>query len=310
MQQVDRGVAAGARRAGRQRLRRRRRHLQRHRSPTPARSTWCCEPFDDAAAAGPDRRHGDRRRAAPGAWPAITDADVRIIPPPPVRGIGTAGGFKMIVEDRTGHSYEAAGRRPPTRWPRRPTAPAWCRTPSSASTPGRRASTPTSTAPRPRCWACPTPNVFDTLQTYLGSTFINDFNLLGHTYQVYAQADWPYRNDPAAIGELKTRSASGAMVPLGAVVNLQPAPPAPTGCCATTSTPPPRSRATPRPAIPAARRMAAMEAAARSRAADRLRLRVDRPRLAAEAAPARPAGWCSAWRWCSPSWCWPPSTRA
>ncbi|HEX3406018.1 MAG TPA: efflux RND transporter permease subunit, partial [Caulobacteraceae bacterium] len=63
-------------------------------------------------------------------------------------------------------------------------------------------------------------NVFDTLQTYLGSTFINTFNYLNHTYQVYAQADWPFRNDMAAIGELKTRSASGAMVPLGAVVNL------------------------------------------------------------------------------------------
>ena len=62
--------------------------------------------------------------------------------------------------------------------------------------------------------------VFDTLQTYLGSTFINTFNYLNHTYQVYAQADWPYRNDAAAIGELKTRSTSGAMVPLGAVVNL------------------------------------------------------------------------------------------
>jgi HAE1 family hydrophobic/amphiphilic exporter-1 len=67
----------------------------------------------------------------------------------------------------------------------------------------------------------PDTNVFDTLQTYLGSTFINTFSYLNHTYQVYAQADWPFRNDPSAIGQLKTRSASGAMVPLGAFVNLQ-----------------------------------------------------------------------------------------
>ena len=63
--------------------------------------------------------------------------------------------------------------------------------------------------------------VFATLQTYLGSTFINDFNLFGHTFQVLAQADAPFRADESRILELQTRSTSGAMVPLGSLVNLQ-----------------------------------------------------------------------------------------
>jgi multidrug efflux pump subunit AcrB len=68
----------------------------------------------------------------------------------------------------------------------------------------------------------PDSNIFDTLQTYLGSTYINDFNLFGHTFQVLAQADAPYRNDIARLPELQTRSNSGGMVPLGSVVNLKP----------------------------------------------------------------------------------------
>jgi len=64
--------------------------------------------------------------------------------------------------------------------------------------------------------------VFSTLQTYLGSNLsINDFNLFGHTFQVLAQADAPFREDESRLAELKTRSKTGAMVPLGSVVNLR-----------------------------------------------------------------------------------------
>jgi hydrophobe/amphiphile efflux-1 (HAE1) family protein len=150
----------------------------------------------------------------------IAEADVKIIPPPPVRGIGTAGGLRMIIEDRTGHTYEEL-------------AAATNAVADAANHSGRVQNAFVSFNTRtPRIYAdidrtkaevlgVPDANVFDTLQTYLGSTFINTFNYLNHTYQVYAQADWPFRNDLAAIGELKTRSASGAMVPLGAVINLK-----------------------------------------------------------------------------------------
>ncbi|HEY3800019.1 MAG TPA: efflux RND transporter permease subunit [Caulobacteraceae bacterium] len=150
----------------------------------------------------------------------IPSADVKIIPPPPVRGIGTAGGFKMIIQDRTQHSFQQLEQ-------------AAQAVAAEANKSGVihdafvsfNTKTPRIYADIDRTKAevlgVPDTAVFDTLQTYLGSSFINTFNYLNHTYQVYAQADWPFRDDPAAIGELKTRSASGAMVPLGSFVTLQ-----------------------------------------------------------------------------------------
>jgi HAE1 family hydrophobic/amphiphilic exporter-1 len=67
----------------------------------------------------------------------------------------------------------------------------------------------------------PLQNVFSTFSTYLGSTYINDFNFLGRTYRVTAQADAPYRDEISDIGGLKTRAAAGGMVPLDAVMTLR-----------------------------------------------------------------------------------------
>jgi HAE1 family hydrophobic/amphiphilic exporter-1 len=69
----------------------------------------------------------------------------------------------------------------------------------------------------------PVRNVFATLQTYLAGTYVNNINLLGHTFQVIAQGDASYRQDEEWVGHLKTRSASGAMVPIDAIATLQPA---------------------------------------------------------------------------------------
>src|SRR5205814_297565 len=63
--------------------------------------------------------------------------------------------------------------------------------------------------------------VFDTLQIYLGSLYVNDFNLFGRTYQVTAQADAPFRRQPKDILDLKTRNAAGQMVPLGTLLSIQ-----------------------------------------------------------------------------------------
>jgi HAE1 family hydrophobic/amphiphilic exporter-1 len=155
------------------------------------------------------------------AMAQIPSADVKIIDPPPVRGVGTAGGFKMIIQDRTGtHSFPELEQ-------------ATHAVADAANAGGVVQNAFVSfTTQNPRIYAdidrtkaevlgVPDSNVFDTLQTYLGSTFINTFSYLNHTYQVYAQADWPFRNDPAAIGQLKTRSASGAMASLGSFVNLK-----------------------------------------------------------------------------------------
>jgi HAE1 family hydrophobic/amphiphilic exporter-1 len=150
----------------------------------------------------------------------ITDAQIRIIPPPPVRGIGNAGGYKMIVEDQRGAgpiALEKAANALAT---------------AANGTKGLKAvftpfntKTPTIHADIDRQKAetlgVPDSQVFDTLQTYLGSTFVNDFNFLGRTFEVLAQADTGYRQDEAAIQTLQTRSSSGAMVPLGSLVNLK-----------------------------------------------------------------------------------------
>jgi HAE1 family hydrophobic/amphiphilic exporter-1 len=152
---------------------------------------------------------------------AIPGAQIRILPPPPVRGIGSQGGVKMIVEDRTGKAdYKKLEQAAQT------LADEVNKDPSVT---GAYATFNTKT---PRIFAdidrtkaeylgVPDTNVFDTLQTYLGSTFINDFNYLNHTYTVYAQADAPFRQDDSEIQQLQTRSSNGAMMPLGAVVNLK-----------------------------------------------------------------------------------------
>jgi HAE1 family hydrophobic/amphiphilic exporter-1 len=67
----------------------------------------------------------------------------------------------------------------------------------------------------------PTSRVFETLEIYLGSSFINEFNLLGRTFRVTAQADGQFRLDLHAIANLKTRNDAGEMVPIGAVAAFQ-----------------------------------------------------------------------------------------
>ncbi len=150
----------------------------------------------------------------------ITGADIRIIQPPAVRGIGSTGGFKMIVEDQGGHGPQAleAVTNDLVRTANQDPAINGAFTTFNTKTPRVYADIDRVKA---EMLGVKDSQVFSTLQTYLGSTFINDFNLFGHTFQVLAQADAPFRQDPAQLAELRTRSASGAMVPLGSVVNLK-----------------------------------------------------------------------------------------
>src|SRR6202011_2921596 len=67
----------------------------------------------------------------------------------------------------------------------------------------------------------PIQNVTDAVETYFGSTYVNDFNILGRTYHVTAQADLQFRKEAADLARLRTRNASGDMVQLGSVVNFQ-----------------------------------------------------------------------------------------
>ena len=150
----------------------------------------------------------------------ITDADVFVIAPPPVRGLGRAGGFKALVQDRGGRGVQAlqegtdalvdAARKNPLL--------------TSVFSPFR-SSTPQLFADVDRVKAnkldVPVANVFDTLQVYLGSAYVNDFNRFGRTFQVRAQAEGRFRDKAEDIMQLKTRNTAGDMVPLGSVLDVQ-----------------------------------------------------------------------------------------
>src|SRR6202030_3969345 len=150
----------------------------------------------------------------------VQDAFIITISPPPVRGIGTAGGFKMMVQDKRGRGLRSLD-----------TATQEIVT-AGNQIPGLvgvfslfNTRTPKLYADIDRAKAemlgVPADKVFEALEVYLGSVFVNDFNYLGRIYQVMAQADGPFRRDISDIRNLKTRNNSGRMVPIGAVTSFR-----------------------------------------------------------------------------------------
>ncbi len=149
----------------------------------------------------------------------IQDAFVAVFPPPPVIGLGTIGGFKLQVQDRTDMGYEALDGAM-----KAVIAKAY-QTPELAGVfTGYKINVPQLYADLDRTKAMQlgvdVQDVFDTMQIYLGSLYINDFNKFGRTYQVIAQADKEFRSKPEDILKLQTRNVAGQMVPLGAVLNI------------------------------------------------------------------------------------------
>jgi hydrophobe/amphiphile efflux-1 (HAE1) family protein len=150
----------------------------------------------------------------------IQDAYVLTIPPPPVQGIGNTGGFKMMLEDRAGLGTQALVNAANA------LVAAATKDPSFAGVfTLLNAGSPSVYADIDRLKAekvglTPT-DVFYTLQTYLGSQYVNDFNLLGRTYEVIVQADGRFRRDRQDLMDLKARNASGEMVPIGTVARLR-----------------------------------------------------------------------------------------
>jgi len=151
----------------------------------------------------------------------IPEALVLVFPPPPVRGVGSAGGFKMQIEDRSGQGtpqqlqavtakvIEEAQKRPEL----------------SALFSSFRAGVPQLYGNVDRVKAkqqkVAVTDVFQALQVFLGGLYVNDFNYLGRTWHVTAQADAPYRAKASDIARLQTRNADGKMVPLNAVMDLK-----------------------------------------------------------------------------------------
>jgi hydrophobe/amphiphile efflux-1 (HAE1) family protein len=178
------------------------------------------QPFEDRIKAGltKDSILGDLRKQMSG----LKDAFAFVIEPPSVPGIGTGGGLKAYIQDRSGRGLPALE------------GAVWSVAGAAGQTPGVAQAFSLFNVRTPEVFAdidrtkaeqlgVPISRVFETLSVYMGSSFVNDFNILGRTYRVTAQADNPYRLALRDVANLKTRNASGDMVPIGAVATFSDA---------------------------------------------------------------------------------------
>jgi len=152
----------------------------------------------------------------------IQDAFIAIFPPPPVMGLGTTGGFKLEVEDRASIGYQALDQVMKEFMGRAYQSPELAGLFSSyqVNVPQLYVDIDRTKA---RQLGVPLTEIFDTMQVYLGSLYVNDFNRFGRTYSVRVQADAPFRAHPEDIGQLKVRNNAGDMIPLSALVDVKPA---------------------------------------------------------------------------------------
>ena len=150
----------------------------------------------------------------------IQDAMVLTILPPPVQGLGNSGGFKMMVQDRAGFGSEALARATQALVGAANKDPAIAGTFTLFSTGSPAIYADIDRVKAQMVGLTPT-DVFSTLQVYLGSQYVNDFNYLGRTFQVIAQADGSFRRTPEDISRLRVRNVAGEMVPIGTVAQLR-----------------------------------------------------------------------------------------
>lgn len=149
----------------------------------------------------------------------ITEASTVVAMPPPVQGLGSTGGFAMRLEDRNGlgtaalakatQDLVAAANRTP--------GMVGVYTPYSATSPQVHVELDREKA---EMLGVPSQAINDAVETYFGSTYINDFNIVGRTYRVTAQADLPFRVDASDLARLKVRNRDGEMVPIGSVTRI------------------------------------------------------------------------------------------
>ena len=151
---------------------------------------------------------------------SVQDAFVMVLPPPPVNGLGTTGGFKLMLEDRgnLGHDelYKAT---------QALQAKAWGTPELAGVFSSYQINVPQLFADVDRVKAkqlgVPLSTIYQTLQVNLGSLYVNDFNQFGRTYQVRVQADAQFRSQPEQIAQLKVRNDKGEMIPLSSLMQLK-----------------------------------------------------------------------------------------
>ncbi|MET3353641.1 UNVERIFIED_ORG: hydrophobe/amphiphile efflux-1 (HAE1) family protein [Xanthobacter viscosus] len=168
----------------------------------------------------PDQTASAVQKVLFGKMAGIQEAQMIVVQPPPVQGIGNAGGFRMMVEDRSGAGLLAL---------RNAT---YAMMGAAAQTPGLmqvyslfETSTPQLFLDIDRQKAqllkVNIADLFAALQTYIGSSYVNDFNLFGRTFRVQAQADAPFRLDPKDVLSIRVRTLDGGTVPLGSFTTVR-----------------------------------------------------------------------------------------
>lgn len=150
---------------------------------------------------------------------AIQDAFIAIFPPPPVQGLGTIGGFRLQIQDRANLGYEAL-----YQVTQQVMYKAWADPQLAGVFSSYQVNVPQLELDIDRTkakqQAVSLDQIFQTLQTYMGSTYVNDFNRFGRTYQVNMQADEAFRQSPQQISQLKVPNLNGDMIPLGSFINV------------------------------------------------------------------------------------------
>ncbi|MCT7377050.1 efflux RND transporter permease subunit [Chelativorans salis] len=177
------------------------------------------KPFEERQA--PELSGGAIAQQLNAQYAGIQEAFIAMFPPPPVQGLGTIGGFKLQIEDRNGLGYQALDEATKAFLAKAYAAPELAGLFSSY-----QVNVPQLYADLDRTKAhqlgVAVTDVFDTLQIYLGSLYVNDFNQFGRTYSVRVQADAPFRGRADDIGRLEVRSQSGEMIPLSALLDVEP----------------------------------------------------------------------------------------
>lgn len=150
---------------------------------------------------------------------AIQDAFIAIFPPPPVQGLGSIGGFRLQIQDRANLGYEAL-----YQVTQQVMYKAWADPQLAGVFSSYQVNVPQLELDIDRTkakqQAVSLDQIFQTLQTYMGSTYVNDFNRFGRTYQVNMQADEAFRQSPQQISQLKVPNLNGDMIPLGSFINV------------------------------------------------------------------------------------------
>jgi multidrug efflux pump len=151
----------------------------------------------------------------------IQEAFIAVFPPPPVQGLGQVAGFKLYVEDRSSTGLVPLFKETKTAVQKGNQTLALAGVFSSFDVNVPQIDSHVDRE-KVKTYGIPLGDVFDTMQVYLGSLYVNDFNRFGRTYQVNVQAESPYRLQPEDISHLKTRNAAGELIPLSSVVSVKP----------------------------------------------------------------------------------------